>query len=307
MAVLSDRIEREPIKPTMKQTPYLFISCQYLPVLAKTVGQLEQRLSAYKLVSVRCDQTGYFITFEESKKGGDEAVRCYQECHLETLFGEHIMNMEYSQHGKATAAEGGSATIHPDRLALLQVDEFSKLAPPKSEPLSTQPQVAVTPPPEDEVFKQLGENGILSYQALVHKRESLENEIERIKSEAAETKKTLDDRREQMKHSIDVEMKARHKEEIQAALDKLRAKHEAEQAAKKGEYRDLKAKAINHDQKVAEQLEEVTEQLKTVMQDLERQRNCLSREELLAFFERHTENARAQYRRKVNSGGAYEE
>ena len=110
-----------------------------------------------------------------------------------------------------------------------------------------------------------------------------------------------------MKHSIDVEMKARHKEEIQAALDKLRAKHEAEQAAKKGEYRDLKAKAINHDQKVAEQLEEVTEQLKTVMQDLERQRNCLSREELLAFFERHTENARAQYRRKVNSGGAYEE
>jgi hypothetical protein len=306
MAALSDPIEREPIKPTMKQTPYLFISRQYLPVLAKTVGQLEQRLSTYQWDYVCCDQTGYFIIFEESKKGEDEAVRCYQECHLKSLFGKYMMNMECSQHGKETAAGGASAAMHPECLALL-VDHTSKPAPPKTEALSTNSQATVIPPPEDEVAKELVEDGIVFYQALIDKRDSLDNEIEHIKSAAAEKKKSWDDRREQMIHSIDVEMKTRHKEDIQAALNELKEKHDAEKDAKKGAYNDLKAKAINHDQKVAEQLEKVKEQHNAVIQDLERQRNSLSREELLAFLERHTENERAQKRRKVNSEGAYEE
>lgn len=303
-AVLPALIEQAPIKPTMKQTPYLFISCQYLPVNFENLGSLEQRLNSYRCVSVRCDQTGYFITFEESKEGEGEAIRCYQECHLASLFGMYEMNMEHSQHDKGTAAGGAPATMHPDRLALL-VDHTSKPAPPKTELLSTHLFVTGTPPPEDEVATQLTTDGIVLYQALIDKRDSLQNEIRRIESAAAETKKTLNDRREQMRHSIDVEMRARHKEEVQAAMEKLREKHEAEKAARKGAYQELKAKAIDHDRQVVEQLEKVREEQKAVMQKLEHRRNSLSREELLAFLERHTDNERAQKRRKVDSEGSH--
>lgn len=233
----------------MKQTPYLFISCQYLPVHVDNLGRLEQRLNSYRCVSVRCDQTGYFITFEESQEGEVEAVRCYQECHLASLFGTYEMNMEYSHHDKGTAAGGASAAMHPDRLALM-VDYTSKPSPPKTEALSTHLLGTRTPPPEEEVATKLAADGIVLYQALIDKRDSLQNEIERIESAAAETKQTLNDRREQMKHSIDVEMRTRHKEEAQAAMEKLREKHEAEKAARKGAYQELKAKAIDHDRKV---------------------------------------------------------
>jgi hypothetical protein len=304
--VLPVLIEQEPIKPTMMQTPYLFISCQYLPVDVSILGSLEQRLNTYRCISVRCDQTGYFITFEESKKGEAEAVRCYQECHLESLFEMFEMNMEFSHHSKETVAGGASDAMHPDRRAQL-VDHTSKPTPPKTEPLNTHLLGTGTPPPEDEVATKLAADGIGRYQALIDKRDSLDNEIKRIESAATETKKTLNDRREKMRHSIDVEMKARHKEELQAAMDELKKKHKAEEVANKAAYQELKAEAINHDQKVVEQLEKVKKQQKAVIQDLERQRKSLSREELLAFLERHTDNERAQKRRKVNSEGAYEE
>jgi hypothetical protein len=225
---------------------------------------------------------------------------------LESLFGMYDMNMEFSHHGKETVAGGATAAMHPDRLALL-VDHTSKPTPPKTEPLSTHLLGTGTPPPEDEVATQLAADGIGLYQALIDKRDSLDNEIKRIESAATETKKTLNDRREKMRHSIDVEMKARHKEELQAAMDKLKKKHKAEEAANKAAYQGLKAEAINHDQKVVEQLEKNKKQQEAVIQDLERQRKSLSREELLAFLERHTDNERAQKRRKVNSEGVYEE
>ncbi|KAF3005923.1 histone methyltransferase set1 [Curvularia kusanoi] len=97
-AAFSYLIEREPIKPTMKRTPYLFIAHQYVPVLGTTVEHLKKRLKGFKWLSVRCDQTGYFVTFEESKRGEDEAVRCFRECHMQALF-TYVMNMECNQYG----------------------------------------------------------------------------------------------------------------------------------------------------------------------------------------------------------------
>ncbi|KAJ4987196.1 histone-lysine n-methyltransferase [Stagonosporopsis vannaccii] len=97
-AALSYLIEREPIKPTMKRTPYLFIAHQYVPVLATTIDHLKRRLKAFKWSAVRCDQTGYFVTFEESKRGEDETVRCFRECHMQALF-TYVMNMECNQYG----------------------------------------------------------------------------------------------------------------------------------------------------------------------------------------------------------------
>ncbi|KAG9206302.1 histone methyltransferase set1 [Epicoccum nigrum] len=97
-AALSHLIEREPIKPTLKRTPYLFIAHQYVPVLATTIDHLKKRLKHFKWTSVRCDQSGYFVTFEESKRGEDETVRCFRDCHMQALF-TYVMNMECNQYG----------------------------------------------------------------------------------------------------------------------------------------------------------------------------------------------------------------
>ncbi|KAL6709737.1 histone methyltransferase set1 [Coniothyrium glycines] len=97
-AALSYLIEREPIKPTLKRKPYLFIAHAYVPVLSTTIEHLKKRLKNFKWSAVRCDQTGYYVTFEESKCGEDETVRCYRECHMQALF-TYVMNMECNQYG----------------------------------------------------------------------------------------------------------------------------------------------------------------------------------------------------------------
>ncbi|KAF2133953.1 histone H3-K4 methyltransferase Set1 [Dothidotthia symphoricarpi CBS 119687] len=97
-AALSQIIEREPIKPTLKRKPYLFIASSYVPVLAPTVAHLKKRLKNFHWSTVRCDQTGYYVLFEESKRGEVEAVRCFQECHMLPLF-TYVMNMECNQYG----------------------------------------------------------------------------------------------------------------------------------------------------------------------------------------------------------------
>ncbi|KAF1950397.1 hypothetical protein CC80DRAFT_554391 [Byssothecium circinans] len=97
-AALSYLIEKEPIKPKLKRRPYLFIAHQYVPVLSTTIDHLKKRLRTFYWKEVRCDQTGYYITFEESKRGEDETVRCYKECHMAALF-TYVMNMECNQYG----------------------------------------------------------------------------------------------------------------------------------------------------------------------------------------------------------------
>ncbi|CAO2648850.1 Nn.00g097990.m01.CDS01 [Neocucurbitaria sp. VM-36] len=95
---LSYLIEREPIKPTLKRKPYLFIAHAYVPVLSTTVEHLKKRLKNFRWSAVRCDQTGYYVLFEESKRGEDETVRCFRECHMQALF-TYVMNMECNQYG----------------------------------------------------------------------------------------------------------------------------------------------------------------------------------------------------------------
>ncbi|KAI8936001.1 hypothetical protein NX059_007504 [Plenodomus lindquistii] len=97
-AALSYLIEKEPIKPTLKRKPYLFLAHAYVPVLSTTVDHLKKRLRAFRWSAVRCDSTGYYVLFEESKRGEDETVRCYRECHMQALF-TYCMNMECHQYG----------------------------------------------------------------------------------------------------------------------------------------------------------------------------------------------------------------
>lgn len=97
-AALSYLIDREPIKPTLKRKPYLFIAHAYVPVLSTTIEHLKKRLKNFRWSAVRCDQTGYYVLFEESKRGEDETVRCFRECHMQALF-TYVMNMECNQYG----------------------------------------------------------------------------------------------------------------------------------------------------------------------------------------------------------------
>ena len=97
-AALSYLIEREPIKPTLKRAPYLFIAHQYVPVLSTTIEHLKKRLKNFSWNAVRCDQTGYYVVFDSTRGGEIEATRCFRECHMQALF-TYVMNMECQQYG----------------------------------------------------------------------------------------------------------------------------------------------------------------------------------------------------------------
>ena len=91
-------IEEKPVLDQIKRDPYVFIAHCYVPVLSTTIPHLKKRLKTFSFKHVRCDKTGYYITFEDSRRGEEEAERCYQKCHMTQLF-TYIMNMECQRYG----------------------------------------------------------------------------------------------------------------------------------------------------------------------------------------------------------------
>ncbi|KAJ9668843.1 histone methyltransferase set1 [Coniosporium apollinis] len=92
------RVETEPILKQIQRKPYIFLAHCYVPVLGTTIPHLEKRMRMYKWKEVRCDRTGYYIVFDDSKFGEDEAARCYHENNMQPLF-TYVMNMECQQYG----------------------------------------------------------------------------------------------------------------------------------------------------------------------------------------------------------------
>lgn len=91
-------IEEKPVLEQIKRDPYIFIAHCYVPVLSTTIPHLKKRLKAFDWKDVRSDKTGYYIIFDDSRSGEEEAVRCSKECHLKPLF-TYMMNMECQQYG----------------------------------------------------------------------------------------------------------------------------------------------------------------------------------------------------------------
>lgn len=91
-------IEEKPILDQIRRDPYVFIAHCYVPVLSTTIPHLKKRLKIFQWKAVRCDKTGYYITFEDSRRGEEEAVKCFKQCHMTQLF-TYIMNMECQQYG----------------------------------------------------------------------------------------------------------------------------------------------------------------------------------------------------------------
>ncbi|RDW57403.1 histone methyltransferase SET1 [Aspergillus mulundensis] len=91
-------IEDTPILSQIKRDPYIFIAHCYVPVLSSTLPHLKKRLKAFDWKDIRCDRTGYYIVFENSRRGEEETERCYKFCHMKLLF-TYIMNMESQPYG----------------------------------------------------------------------------------------------------------------------------------------------------------------------------------------------------------------
>lgn len=91
-------IESEPVLAKIKRKPYIFISRDSVPVLGSTVPHLKKRFKAFDWREIRVDKTGYYIIFDDSKRGEDETVRCYKECNNGPMF-TYTMAMECQQYG----------------------------------------------------------------------------------------------------------------------------------------------------------------------------------------------------------------
>ncbi|KAK0263475.1 hypothetical protein B0A54_00833 [Friedmanniomyces endolithicus] len=94
----SSLIEEEPILGKIKRKPYIHIPHASVPVLGTTIPHLKKRLKAYDWREVRLDKSGYYVTFEDSKRGEDESERCYNECNMAALF-TYKMGMECQKYG----------------------------------------------------------------------------------------------------------------------------------------------------------------------------------------------------------------
>ncbi|KAK7903749.1 histone methyltransferase set1 [Exophiala xenobiotica] len=94
-------VESTPIAETLK-VPYLFIAHCYVPVMGTTIPHLKKRLRMYDWRDVRCDETGYFITFEQSRTGQMEAKKVFHGCHMQPLF-TYVMNLELHLNGHPKA------------------------------------------------------------------------------------------------------------------------------------------------------------------------------------------------------------
>ncbi|KAI9791554.1 MAG: histone methyltransferase set1 [Candelina submexicana] len=90
-------IEKTPILDQIKRDPYVFIANRYVPVLGTTIYHLGRKLSRYEWKDVRADHTGYYVIFENSRKGEQDAMRC--RAANNTLLFDYVMVMECQPYG----------------------------------------------------------------------------------------------------------------------------------------------------------------------------------------------------------------
>lgn len=114
-------VEETPVLSQIKRDPYIFIAHCYVPVLSTTVPHLRKRLKIFTYKSIRCDKTGYYIIFENSRRGEEETERCFRICHMQPLF-TYIMNMESQPFGNPNYVRSPS----PERLRAEKRDKDAK-------------------------------------------------------------------------------------------------------------------------------------------------------------------------------------
>lgn len=117
-------IEEELVLPQIKRKPYIYISHTSVPVLGTTIPHLKKRLKAFDWREVRLDRTGYYVIFDDSKRGEDETERCFLECNKAALF-TYNMEMECQKYGNPNYERSPS----PERAkeAKMKREEYERL------------------------------------------------------------------------------------------------------------------------------------------------------------------------------------
>ncbi|KAJ5477269.1 Histone-lysine N-methyltransferaseH3 lysine-4 specific [Penicillium diatomitis] len=114
-------VEETPILSQIKREPYIFIAHCYVPVLSTTVPHLKKRLKLFDYKAIRCDRTGYYVIFHNSRAGEQETDRCFRLCHMQPLF-TYIMNMESQPYGNPNYVRSPS----PERLLAEQKEQAAR-------------------------------------------------------------------------------------------------------------------------------------------------------------------------------------
>ncbi|KAH0543493.1 hypothetical protein FGG08_002161 [Glutinoglossum americanum] len=91
-------VQVKPVLEQIKRDPYIFIAKCYVPVLGTTIAHMKKRLKAHDWKDVMADSTGYYVRFDNSRRGELAAEKCYRECHMSALF-TYVMNMECQPYG----------------------------------------------------------------------------------------------------------------------------------------------------------------------------------------------------------------
>jgi len=91
-------VETEPVLSRIKRMPYCFISHVSVPVLGATIPHLKRRMKKYDWHEIAADSSGYFIIFEDSKRGEDEALKCFHGTNNQAMF-TYNMAVECQQYG----------------------------------------------------------------------------------------------------------------------------------------------------------------------------------------------------------------
>ncbi|KAL1897322.1 histone methyltransferase set1 [Sporothrix stenoceras] len=110
-------IEKQPIAPRLPHTPFIFISCDHVPVVFQTIAHMRRRLKMQHFKEIRADLSGYFVVFHDSAAGRSDAERCFQTANHTAFFTYELIMKLYargysggSQEDKAGSSAGAS---HP--------------------------------------------------------------------------------------------------------------------------------------------------------------------------------------------------
>ncbi|CAK7234216.1 histone methyltransferase set1 [Sporothrix curviconia] len=90
-------IEKQPIAPRLPHTPFIFISCDHVPVVFQTIGHMRRRLKMQHFEEIRADLSGYFIVFRDSATGQADAERCYQTANHSAFFTYELVMKLYAR------------------------------------------------------------------------------------------------------------------------------------------------------------------------------------------------------------------
>ncbi|KAL9619604.1 MAG: hypothetical protein Q9160_005791 [Pyrenula sp. 1 TL-2023] len=123
-------VEETPIIDSIKRQPYIYIAHCYVPVLSTTLPHLQKRFKSYNWKEIRCDKSGYYIVFENSRLGEQECSRVHDNNHMLPLF-TYVMNMECQKYGNPDYERSPSPErvqvqqrYKADRARLRREDEF---------------------------------------------------------------------------------------------------------------------------------------------------------------------------------------